>query len=118
MMAAAADLSTIGGRLRAERQRLRMTQPAFAALAGASKGAQLKWEKGQAWPNATALAAFAVAGADICYIVTGKVVRASAAACIGNPATSALAIREVLAGLSKSDRSTVLLAVSLDELAR
>jgi len=49
-----------------------MSQPAFAALAGATKGALVKWEKDTASPNALALIAFAEAGADSVYILTGK----------------------------------------------
>lgn len=65
------NLSTIGGRLKSERNRLGLSQPAMAALAGATKSAQVKWEKDTAAPNALALAAFAEAGADVLFIVTG-----------------------------------------------
>jgi transcriptional regulator with XRE-family HTH domain len=65
-------MNDIGTRLKDERERLRLSQSAFAELAGARKGAQLKWEKGESSPNATALAAFAEAGADILYIITGQ----------------------------------------------
>lgn len=63
---------TIGHRLKEERQRLGLSQTDFSALAGASKGAQLKWEKDDAFPNAQALAAFAEAGADVLFILTGR----------------------------------------------
>ena len=59
-------------RLKFERERLGHSQTAFAALAGASKHAQINWEKGAASPNATALAAWAEAGVDVLYILTGQ----------------------------------------------
>jgi transcriptional regulator with XRE-family HTH domain len=65
-------LVSVGGRLREERLRLGLSQPTFAALAGATKGAQAKWEKNAASPNALALIAFAEAGADVLYILTGR----------------------------------------------
>ncbi len=61
----------IGLRLREERERLGLSQEAFAALAEASKRSQIEWEKGTAFPNAEALAAFAAQGADVQYIITG-----------------------------------------------
>jgi len=63
---------SIGARLREERLRLGLSQPAFAALAGVTKGALVKWEKDTAAPNAVALVAFAASGTDILYVLTGK----------------------------------------------
>lgn len=62
---------SVGARVREERLRLGLSQPAFAALAGATKGAQAKWEKDEASPNAKALIAWDTAGADATYILTG-----------------------------------------------
>lgn len=62
----------IGERIRAERARLGRTQAEFAALAGASKGAQLKWEKEESSPTGAILSAWADAGADVLYILTGR----------------------------------------------
>ena len=59
-------------RLKEERERLGHSQTAFAALAGASKHAQINWEKGAASPNAAALAAWAEVGLDVLYVVTGQ----------------------------------------------
>lgn len=59
-------------RLKEERERLGLSQTAFAALAGASKHAQINWEKGVASPNAEALAAWSENGLDVLYVVTGK----------------------------------------------
>ena len=64
---------TIGQRLKEERERLGYSQTAFAAIGEASKGAQISWEKGTAFPNADFLAKIAIGvGADIEYIVTGQ----------------------------------------------
>ena len=59
-------------RLKEERERLGFSQTAFAALAGASKHSQINWEKGVASPNASALAAWVLAGLDVLYVVTGQ----------------------------------------------
>lgn len=62
----------VGARLREERQRLGLSQPSFAALAGASKGALANWESEATSPNAAALIAFEKAGADAVYVLTGN----------------------------------------------
>lgn len=49
------------------------SQTAFAAIGEASKGSQIAWEKGTAYPNADFLARIAIGvGADVQYILTGK----------------------------------------------
>lgn len=58
-------------RLKEERERLGFNQTKFAAIADASKHAQINWEKGLASPNAAALAAWALVGLDVLYVVTG-----------------------------------------------
>lgn len=63
---------TIGERINKERKRLGFTQAAFAALAGASKGSQIAWEKGTAFPNAAVLAAWASVELDVSYVLTGE----------------------------------------------
>lgn len=63
---------TIGDRLRAERERLGLSQTALATHAGTSKQVQISYEKGKTFPNAEYLAVFAELGADINYVVTGK----------------------------------------------
>lgn len=63
---------TIGDRLRAERERLGLSQTALAAHAGTSKQVQISYEKGKTFPNAEYLAIFAELGADINFVVTGK----------------------------------------------
>lgn len=62
----------LGARLKEERERLGYTQTDFAALAGASKHAQINWEKGVAAPNAVALGLWAGIGLDVLYVVTGQ----------------------------------------------
>lgn len=49
-----------------------MSQSDFASLAGASRRAIIKWEKDESSPVVAALAAWAEAGADALYIVTGR----------------------------------------------
>lgn len=64
-------MSTIGSRLRKERERLKMNQAAFGELGGVLKQAQLKYEKNDRSPDAEYLSAIALAGVDIAYVLTG-----------------------------------------------
>lgn len=73
-----AVICVIYSRLKQERERLGLTQPALAELAGAAKRTVVDWEKGASSPTAVQLAALAAAGADALYIVTGA--RSQAAA--------------------------------------
>lgn len=59
-------------RLKEERERLGFNQADFAALAGATRKTLFNWESGAASPNAAALAAWAEAGLDVLYVVTGQ----------------------------------------------
>lgn len=70
-------MSNCGERLREERDRLGFNQTAFGAIGGVQKQAQLKYEKGERFPDAAYLDAVAKVGADVQYIITG--VRSSAA---------------------------------------
>lgn len=63
---------SLGGRLKEERERLGFTQSEFAALAGATKGAQQNWEKDEASPKSSALQAWIENGLDAMYVLTGK----------------------------------------------
>lgn len=112
-MRAAPDFATIGGRLKAERQRLGLSQGAMAALADASKSAQQKWERDGAAPNASGLAAFAEAGADVLYIVTGRREVAQPAPPGGLPGVT---VRQALAMLDAPDRRRILLDLLAEEL--
>ncbi|MCQ8116124.1 helix-turn-helix domain-containing protein [Methylomonas rosea] len=64
-------MSTIGSRLKEERERLKLSQPAFGELGGVQKQAQLKYEKGDRSPDAEYLSGIAQAGVDIVYVLTG-----------------------------------------------
>lgn len=62
----------IGERLRAERERLDMSQEQCGALGGVRKQAQLMYEKGERNPDSLYLAGIAAHGADVLYILTGE----------------------------------------------
>lgn len=61
----------IGTRLREERERLGLSQPAMGAIGGVKKLAQLKYEQSESSPSGTYFAAIARIGADVQYIITG-----------------------------------------------
>lgn len=61
----------LGIRLKEERERLKMSQADFAAVADAKKHAQINWEKGATTPNGAAFDAWSKIGVDILYIITG-----------------------------------------------
>ena len=62
----------IGKRLCEERERLGLSQPAFAAVAGTTKQTLFSWETGKTAPDGFQLAALATTGADVLYILTGQ----------------------------------------------
>ncbi|MGO4813346.1 helix-turn-helix domain-containing protein [Cupriavidus sp. 2MCAB6] len=64
-------MSTVGERLREERQRLDLSQEELGARGGVRKQAQLNYEKGERAPDTGYLLAIADAGVDIAYILTG-----------------------------------------------
>ncbi|EJN6955781.1 helix-turn-helix domain-containing protein [Aeromonas allosaccharophila] len=65
-------MSSIGDRLREERERLGLNQTAFGAIGGVQKQAQLKYEKGERFPDAGYLSEIVKVGADVQYIITGS----------------------------------------------
>lgn len=71
-MGEGAFLTTIGERLREARAATGLSQTAFAELGGVLKGAQIKYESGERFPDASYLAAVAAAGVDVRYVITGK----------------------------------------------
>ncbi|QSB03447.1 helix-turn-helix transcriptional regulator [Methylomonas sp. EFPC1] len=79
-------MSTIGNRLKEERKRLKLSQPAFGELGGVQKQAQLKYEKDERSPDSDYLAGIARAGVDIVYVLTGLQTGSSAS----NPREAAL----------------------------
>ena len=58
-------------RLLRERQRLELTQDEMAKAGGVAKRTYCNYEAGDRMPDSTALAAWADAGVDIHYVVTG-----------------------------------------------
>lgn len=64
---------TFGMRLKEERKRLKLTQIQCAKLCGIVPNTQLLYEAGKRSPDACYLAAIAQAGADVQYLITGKV---------------------------------------------
>ena len=73
-------VTTIGARIREERNRMALSQEAFGAIPGVTKQAQIKYEKDERHPDTLYLAAIAAAGADVLYIPTGQRSGAAAAA--------------------------------------
>src|SRR5690554_949322 len=63
---------SIGENLRAERERLGLTQEALADAVGVTTKTQGMYERDQRSPNAEYLAALANAGADVLYVITGQ----------------------------------------------
>lgn len=65
-------MSTIGERLREERERLGLSQAQFAATGGVQKRAQINYEADERSPDAQYLAAVSSIGADVLYILIGE----------------------------------------------
>ncbi|WP_279626542.1 XRE family transcriptional regulator [Salinicola socius] len=65
-------LSTIGDRIRQERERLGMSQTAFATLGGVGKTTQIHYEKNNRNPDTGYLSALEGAGVDTVYVLTGR----------------------------------------------
>ncbi|WP_064545688.1 helix-turn-helix domain-containing protein [Buttiauxella ferragutiae] len=63
--------SSIGLRLKEERERLGLSQVAFGDIGGVKKLAQLNYEKGERHPDASYLSAVSKFGVDVLYVVTG-----------------------------------------------
>jgi transcriptional regulator with XRE-family HTH domain len=63
---------TIGQRLRAERERLGLSQQEFSVAGGVHFKSQGNYEHGKRPPDADYLAAIDEAGADVLYILTGR----------------------------------------------
>lgn len=64
-------MDAFGLRLREERERKKLSQADFAALAGVTRTAQGNYEAGKRAPDAQYLAALAAAGVDATYVLTG-----------------------------------------------
>lgn len=66
-----AEIRMIFLRLKEEREKLGLTQPAMALIAGSAKRTIVDWEKGVSSPTAVQLSALSAAGFDVLYILTG-----------------------------------------------
>lgn len=64
-------MSTLGKRLREERERLNLVQGAFGHLVGVKKNAQINYEADRRSPTGDYLVAAAAAGVDVLYVLTG-----------------------------------------------
>ena len=58
--------------IKKERQRLGLTQPAFALIAGVALRTLSDWEKGVSSPTAVQILALSEHGLDALYVITGK----------------------------------------------
>lgn len=65
-------MKTFPERLREERERLGLSQTAFAEGCGVKKLAQINYEKGERAPDAEYLMSASRLGADVTYILTGR----------------------------------------------
>lgn len=99
-------------RLKEERIRLGLNQSQFAAIGGVQKGAQINYEQGKRNPDSDYLAAIAISGVDVQYILTG--VRSGNTSTESKDQTSSyamdmerliLAIETVEEGLQKTKRT-------------
>lgn len=65
-------MSSIGSRLKEERERLGMSQGVFGEIGGVKTNAQVKYEKDERSPDALYLEALSRAGVDVSYVITGQ----------------------------------------------
>lgn len=65
-------MGTIGDRLRSERERVGVSQDAFAESAGVQRRTQGNYERGERFPDAEYLSRIAAVGVDVLYVVTGR----------------------------------------------
>ena len=66
-------VSSIGLRLRKERERLGLSQQAFGKLGGVATNAQGKYENGDRFPRSDYFAAIATINVDLLYVLVGTV---------------------------------------------
>lgn len=64
-------MSTIGERIREERQRLEKSQEDFGAIGHVTRRTQVNYESGERTPDAEYLAAVAAEGVDVAFVLTG-----------------------------------------------
>lgn len=63
---------SIGQRIKEERERLKLSQPAFGDIGEMGKTTVISWERGTAFPNAAFLEKAAKFGMDVYYVITGE----------------------------------------------
>ena len=104
------NFTSIGSRLREERDRIGMSQDGLAVSCGVSRRTLVAWEKGDQFPNAGVLALMAGAGLDVLYVLT-----ASRSA----PMESTLSADEqtLLNNFKKADQKARSLLIGVSELA-
>lgn len=65
-------MSELITRLKEVREHMGLTQTAFGALGGVSKGSQIAYERGRAQPAVTYLQRLAESGVNVIYLLTGQ----------------------------------------------
>jgi len=65
-------MTFLGERLREERERLDLSQEAFAEWADSNRRTVLSWEQGHTAPDGFRLMKLASAGVDVVYVLTGQ----------------------------------------------
>lgn len=70
-------MDSIAERLRAERNKLGLSQTEFAAIAGVKRNAQMNYENGTRVPDVAYMAALANNGVDVTFVITGRVTASS-----------------------------------------
>ncbi|ALZ84724.1 MULTISPECIES: helix-turn-helix domain-containing protein [Pseudomonas] len=76
-------MSSIGSRLKEERERLGMSQGVFGEIGGVKTNAQVKYEKDERSPDALYLEALSRAGVDVSFVITGQRSTAISEASVG-----------------------------------
>lgn len=66
------SVTTLGDRLRKERERLNFSQTMFGEVGGVTKKTQGLYERGERCPDAMYLIAIATLGVDVGYVLDGK----------------------------------------------
>jgi transcriptional regulator with XRE-family HTH domain len=63
---------SVAERLAEERRRVGLNQTELGQIAGVGKLTVIRWERGESAPDAQQLAAMAIKGIDVQYLVTGQ----------------------------------------------
>lgn len=111
------EIDSIGGRFRAERERLDYTQSALAEELKTTRRTIVKYESDETSPGAETLALFHSLGADVAYIVTGQRAPAVAVMGGGDRATPASRAAAEIAGMRLTEEDAQLLLAMARRLA-